>query len=100
MYRQPVQNSRIEGTDHIISDGSNTMMKPIKIGGRPDFDNVKNTEKKEASKEMFPLQTRSKTPSNQHSNHFINHNPLRIMKMKLLLDALSSNNSGYVEDNY
>jgi hypothetical protein len=34
----------VEGADDIISNGSYAMMKTIKIGGGPDFDNIEKSE--------------------------------------------------------
>ena len=81
--------SSVNSTHHIVGNSSYSVMETIKVRGGPDFDDIKKTEQRKNQKQRTKFHIHHKCPRDKHSNYFINHNPLRIMQMKLLLNVLS-----------
>jgi hypothetical protein len=90
-------NASIYRTYDVVSDGSKSMMKAIKVGSWPYFNDVEETEGSENNSYRNQIYILNKSPGDEHADDFVDDDPAGIVQLEPFLDFLSNNHRGDVK---
>ncbi len=86
------KNSRIDSAHNIIQDGPGPVVKTVKIGRWPDFNDIEKAKASEHKKKRGVIDSKNKTPADKHANHFIDDDPLWVVEVVFLLHIFRQRN--------